>query len=215
MASNSGALLAFVHAGRREDGDDTPDQFREYEIAGAAHASPDELDFGPAFADILAAGAPMPPSTCGFGPRSPFSIGIFQSAALANLDLWVRKDLPPPPGALLDIQNGAPVLDGFGNPTGGVRSSYLDVPTAQWFVASSGPGLCFLLGYVHPFDEVQLTSLYSRHSRYVEKVSGTTLRLVIERYITLEDGLEIIRHARRSGVPESADIPSDIPDDLP
>src|SRR6266545_343753 len=71
MASNSEALLAFVQAGRRPDGDAAPDQFREYEVAGTGHASQDELDFGPAFADILAAGAPMPPLTCGFGPRSP------------------------------------------------------------------------------------------------------------------------------------------------
>lgn len=215
MASNSEAVLGFVQAGRRADGDDPPDQFREYEIAGSGHASPDELDFGPAFADILAAGAPMPPATCGFGPRSPLTIGVFQSAAFANLDLWVRRNVPPPPGALLDFENGAPVLDGFGNPTGGVRSAYLDVPTAQWFVGSSGPGLCFLLGYVHPFDEQQLTSLYPRRSRYVTRVIATTLSLVIERYITLEDGLEIIHHAQKSDVPASADIPSDIPDDLP
>jgi hypothetical protein len=32
MASNSEALLAFVPAGRREDGDDAPDQFCEYEM---------------------------------------------------------------------------------------------------------------------------------------------------------------------------------------
>jgi hypothetical protein len=215
MASNSEALLASVQAGRRADSDDPQDRFREYEVAGSAHASPDELDFGPAFADILAAGAPMPPSTCGFGPRSPLSIGVFQSAAFMNLDLWVRIGLPPPPGALLDFEDGAPVLDSFGNPTGGVRPSFLDVPTAQWFVGSSGPGLCFLLGYVHPFDEEQLEQLYRRHRLYVDEVIITTFKLIFQRYITLEDGLEIIREAQESEVPRAADIPSDVPDDLP
>jgi hypothetical protein len=89
MASDSEILLAFVQAGRRVDSDQPQDRFREYEIAGTAHASQNELDFGPNYLDILAAGAPMPPLTAGFGPRSPLHIGIFQNAALANLDLWV------------------------------------------------------------------------------------------------------------------------------
>jgi hypothetical protein len=99
MASNSEILLASVQAGRRADSDQPQDRFREYEIAGTAHASQNELDFGPNYLDILAAGAPMPPLTAGFGPRSPFHIGIFQNAALANLDLWVRYGVLPPPGA--------------------------------------------------------------------------------------------------------------------
>jgi hypothetical protein len=214
MASDSEILLAFVQAGRRADSDQPQDRFREYEIAGAAHASQNELDYGPAYADILAAGAPMPPLTAGFGPRSPLNIGIFQSAAFANLDLWVRNNVPPPPGALINFQNGAPVLDAFGNPTGGVRSSWLDVPTAQWFSTSPGPGLDFLLGYVHPFDGQHLKPLYYSHQRYVEDVTNSINNLMLQRYILREDGDEIIRHAKNSDVPTLADIPSDIPDDL-
>ena len=188
--------------------------FREYEIAGAAHASQNELDYGPAYADILAAGVPMPPLTAGFGLRSPLNIGIFQNAAFANLDLWVRDNTPPPPGLLLNFQNGAPVLDRFGNPTGGVRSPYLNVPTAQWFAGSPGPGLNFLIGYVHPFDQQHLVPLYSSHDRYVGEVISSTRQLVEQRYITREDGAEIIHHAQSSDVPVLADIPSDLPDNL-
>ncbi|MEY2606576.1 MAG: hypothetical protein QOH31_4398, partial [Verrucomicrobiota bacterium] len=47
----------------------------------------------------------MPPLTAGFGPRSPLYLVIFQNAAFANLDLWVRKNVPPPPGALINFQN--------------------------------------------------------------------------------------------------------------
>ena len=214
MASDSEILLAFVQAGRRADSDEPQDRFREYEIAGTAHASQNELDFGPNYLDILAAGAPMPPLTAGFGPRSPFHIGIFQSAALANLDLWVRYSVPPPPGALINFQNGTPVLDQFGNPTGGVRSPYLDVPTAQWFASSPGPGLNFLLGYFRPFDGQHLKPLYNSHEQYVGAVINDTRKLVNQRYITREDGDEIIRHAKNSDVPALADIPYDIPDDV-
>jgi alpha/beta hydrolase family protein len=214
MATNSEALLPSVQAGRRGDSDQPQDRFREYEIAGAAHASQNELDYGPAYADILAAGVAMPPLTAGFGLRSPLNIGIFQNAAFANLDLWVRSNVAPPAGALLSFQNGAPVLDQFGNPTGGVRSPYLDVPTAQWFVSSPGGGLNFLLGYVHPFDEQQLKPLYDGHERYVDAVTNTTRKLVLQHYLTREDGAEIIGHAKDSDVPTLADIPSDLPDDL-
>jgi hypothetical protein len=214
IATNSEDVLASVQAGRRADSNKYPDQFREYELASAAHATPNELDFGPAFADILKAGAPMPPVTCGFGPRSPLPTGIFQDAALENLDLWARRNVPPPPGALLIYQNGVQVVDTFGNATGGVRSPYVDVPTAHWFVGSAGPGLCFLLGYVHPFTETEMTPLYSDHQVYVGRVIADIFRLVVQRYLTLEDGLDIIHHAQESGVPVTADIPSDLPDDL-
>jgi Alpha/beta hydrolase domain len=214
MASNSEILLASVQAGRRADSDQPQDRFREYEIAGTAHVSQNELDYGPAYADIVAGGVPMPPLTAGFGPRSPLNIGIFQSAGFANLDLWVRYNVPPPPGALINFQNGTAVLDQFGNYTSGVRSSYLDVPTTQWFAGSPGSGLNFPLGFVHPFDGPQLKVLYYNHQQYVGKVINTIGRLVLQRYITLADGDAIIRHAENSDVPTLADIPSDVPDDL-
>jgi len=109
MASDSEILLAFVQAGRRADSDQAQDRFREYEVAGTAHASQNELDFGPNYLDILAAGAP---------------------------------------------------------------------------------------------------------EQYVGKVIDDTRKLVLQRYITREDGEEIISHARNSDVPTLADIPSDLPDDL-
>jgi hypothetical protein len=59
--------------------------------------------------------------------------------------------------------------------TGGVRSPYLDVPT----------------------DEQHLKQLYSSHEHYVDNVVNTTRELVLQRYITREDGIEIIRHAKK------------------
>jgi hypothetical protein len=214
IASDSEILLDSVRAGRRSDSDQLQDRFREYEVAGAAHASQNELDYGPAYLDIIAAGAPMPPLTAGFGPRSPLNIGLFQSAAFANLNLWARNNVPPPPGALVTFQNGIPVLDKFGNPEGGLRSSYLQVPTAQWFSSSPGSGLNFLLGYVSPFDQQRLIPLYASHEQYVGAVVDAVKSLVLQRYITSEDGDSIVSHAKTSDVPTLADIPSDLPDNL-
>ena len=110
-------------------------------------------------------------------------------------------NVPPPPGALINFQNNAPVLDQFGNSTGGVRSSYLDVPNARWFYASPGPGLNFLIGYVAPFDTYRLKPLYTSHQDYVSKVIDEIRQLVSEGYIVREDGDEIVQHALSSDVP--------------
>jgi hypothetical protein len=214
IASDSEILLESVRAATRPDSDQLQDRFREYEVAGAAHASQNELDYGPAYLDIIAAGAPMPPLTAGFGPRSPLNIGIFQSGVFANLNSWARYNVPPPPGALVTFQNGVPALDSFGNPQGGLRPPYLTVPTAQWFSSSPGSGLNFLLGYVSPFDKQRLTPLYPNHQQYVGAMIDAVKSLVQQRYITAEDGQNIIQHAKDSDVSNLADIPSDIPDDL-
>jgi alpha/beta hydrolase family protein len=208
IASNSEPVIASVRAARRPDSDQPQDRFREYEVAGAAHASQNELDFGPAYLDIIAAGAPMPPLMAGFGPRSPLN------AAFANLDRWARYNVPPPPGALITFRDNVPVLDQFGNSSGGVRSSYLDVPNARWFYASPGPGLNFLIGYVAPFDTQHLQPLYNSHQDYVGKVINDTRMLVNDRYLLREDADEIVSNAMHSDVPTLPDIPSDIPDDL-
>ena len=80
--------------------------------------------------------------------------------------------------------------------------------------AAPGPGLNFLLGYFRPFDGQHLKPLYNSHEQYVGAVINDTRKLVNQRYITREDGDEIIHHAKNSDVPTLADIPSDVPDDL-
>ena len=50
VMSQSDYLLGI--AARRPDGDVAPDLYRNYEIAGSAHATPDELNFAAASADI-------------------------------------------------------------------------------------------------------------------------------------------------------------------
>ena len=47
---------------RRPDGNTYPDLFRHYEMSGAAHATPDELFYSAAPADIVKAGRPVPPT---------------------------------------------------------------------------------------------------------------------------------------------------------
>jgi hypothetical protein len=190
---------------RRPDSDAPADRFRHYEMAGAAHATPDELNFAAAPADIVKAGVPVPPMNCNEGPRSRFPSRMFFDAILRNLDLWVRYGISPPHADPIEVQdNGgmlSGVLDPFGNVVGGLRSPYLDVPTSTWFGNSTGASFCVIAGHEVPFDEARLKQLYPTHGAYVRAVIRDTARLVAGRYITRYDGLDIIREAARADVP--------------
>jgi hypothetical protein len=118
LMSQSDYLLGID--GWRPDGDTFPDLFRHYEIAGAGHATPFELEYSAAPEDIIAAGQEVPPSTCDGLPRSRFPFGVFFNAAFRNLDLWVRRGIAPPHGEPITVTAaGEPVLDEFGNVEGG------------------------------------------------------------------------------------------------
>jgi hypothetical protein len=181
----------------------TPATFRHYEMAGAAHATPDELYYSAAPADILKAGRAVPPGSCNEGPRSRFPSSIFFDAALRNLDSWVRLGIAPPEAdpILVTGSPAAPVLDGFGNVQGGLRSPYLDVPTSTWFGSSTGPSFCGIAGHEVPFGAAQLNQLYRNHGAYVSKVTNDTERLVAERFLTPPDGLRLIEEAAHADVP--------------
>jgi Alpha/beta hydrolase domain len=199
IMSQSDYLLGI--ASRRPDGDTPADRFRHYEMAGAAHATPDELFYSAAPADILRAGRSVPPASCNEGPRSRFPSSIHFDAAFRNLDLWVRDGLAPPHAAPIAVENGAPVLDEFGNVTGGLRSPYVDVPTSTWFGSSTGASFCFIAGHEQPFDQATLEELYPTHGAYVRAVMRDVRELVGDRFLTRADGQRLIRDAAESDVP--------------
>jgi hypothetical protein len=199
IMSQSDYLLGI--GARREDGNTRADRFRHYEMAGAAHATPDELYYSAAPADIVRAGRPVPPAACNEGPRSRFPSSIHFDAGLRNLDLWTRYGIPAPPGRQIDVVGGAPVLDAYGNVTGGLRSPFVDVPTSTWYGSSTGASFCFIAGHEVPLDDATLRSLYPTHGVYVRKVVRDVGALVAQRYLTVPDGLELISDAARADVP--------------
>jgi predicted DNA-binding protein with PD1-like motif len=186
---------------RRPDSDAAPDLYRNYEIAGSAHATPDELYFAAAPVDILKAGRAVPPMNCNEGPRSRFPNSIAFNAIFQNLDLWVRQGIAPPRAQNIHVENNAPVLDKFGNVTGGIRSPYVDVPTSTWFGNSTGESFCMIAGHEVPFDHTRLKQLYPTHSAYERAVSEDVSALVTERFITPEDGQELIEESKKADVP--------------
>jgi hypothetical protein len=195
MMSQSDYLLGI--GSRRPDSDEPGDRYRHYEMAGAGHATPDELYYSAEPADILRADRPIPPTSCNEGPRSRFPSAIFFDAALRNLDLWVREGIAPPRAEPILVRDGAPVLDRFGNVQGGLRSPYLDVPTSTWFGTATGASFCFIAGYERPFEAAQLTELYGNEGVYIREVRASINELVDERWLTRDDARWLLREATR------------------
>ncbi|MFE7120458.1 alpha/beta hydrolase domain-containing protein, partial [Streptomyces sp. NPDC057654] len=185
---------------RRPDSDAPGDRYRGYEMAGAGHASPDDLTYSARPADIEKTGRDVPPATCAEGPRSRFPSYIFFDATLRNLEQWTERGIAPPRSAPITVKNGEPVLDRHGNVTGGLRSPYVDVPTSTWYGTSGGPG-CSEAGHEVPFSKAELAKLYPTHASYVLAVTADTLRMVVGRTITPADGRALIREAATSRVP--------------
>ncbi len=189
---------------RRPDSDEPGDQYRNYEISGSGHATPDELAFAAAPDDIVKANREVPPMDCNEGPRSRFPSSVAHDAILHNLEAWLDRGIAPPRAEQIVIENNAPVLDKFGNVTGGIRSPFVDVPTSTWFGNSTGKSFCTIAGHEVPFDAARVRELYPTHAAYVQAVTKDVEDLVAKRFITKQDGDALIADAKKADVPPAA-----------
>jgi hypothetical protein len=148
------------------------ERFRLWEIAGAAHADTyllvasgaDDGSLHPtALAKLLA------PIDAFFGMKmnSPINAGPQQhyvlQAALAHLDRWAGGGAPAPEAPRLDLREGGGLLalDELGIARGGLRSPWVDAPTAVLSgFGQSGSIFAFLFGTTRPFDAAALARLY-------------------------------------------------------
>ena len=199
---------------RRPDGDTFPDRFRRYEVAGAAHVDPwEDLSFASEEDATRAHGRLHDNESEVCSPKgvtaSDFPLRYVFDAAWANLDDWVRSGRAPPHAVPLELKsNSTPlspdegfVVDQSGNAKGGVRTAYVDVPTARWVGAKSGPFICLFHGYKFPFDAARLRQMYGSHAGYVEAVRASVKALVAQRWLTAADGDRIVQEAERANLP--------------
>lgn len=194
---------------RRPDSDDPNGRFRLYEIAAGSHANKSPYDTMPSFAEENAAGGAQGTPAWPFNETCdtpvPFISHPLMSdtfhAALHNLELWVRMGVPPPSASRVEVKDGAVVLDEFGHAVGGVRSPWVDVPVATYYVTSAGPGTCRELYHKVVFEPAKLVSLYGSQKNYLSRANQDVDKLVKERYFTETDGKTIKQELAKS-VPE-------------
>lgn len=173
----------------RQDGDEPGRQYRIYEFAGMAHV--DTRD-----------SVRMKPNPCA-QPVSRFPLQAYMSVALHHLMQWVDKGIVPPRADRLWIDrnehnDGSPLaLDEHGNPRGGIRNPYVDIPTARYgirpaaaepaipnpseWIRLNGPNaanlMCGLSGYQIDFSREQLRKLYGTKKKYVGLVERRVAEL--------------------------------------
>jgi hypothetical protein len=174
--------VASANVTARQDSDMPGNQFRVYEFPGMAHI--DSRD-----------AAAYYPNPCKL-PISRFPMAAYMSVALDHLWKWVDKGtVAPRAERILVDRNEANdgslmALDEHGNPRGGIRNPYVDmpvkgfavrnagapapVPNAHPFVASRTPEaqaqLCGLAGYEVPLTPAQLKKLYKDPKSYRARV---------------------------------------------
>ena len=148
------------------------DLIRTWEVAGTAHADAYNLgigdtDTGDGAGDAALFQAMLTPPASIYGGvlscSSPINAGphtYVLRSALNSLDNWIRTGEAPASRPLLNIKDGAFVLDGIGgNATGGIRTPQVDVPVATLSgLGQTGSAFCGLFGTTVPMDENRLAA---------------------------------------------------------
>lgn len=186
---------------RRPDADAANDVFRFYEVAGVGHIDWWAYYGFPRYEDQVASvGSAQGPASWPFAVTCTPAIPLFQAPVLGNaynavfqnLDQFVRKGTKLPVSSPLIVKGaGTPeadyIYDQNGHGTGGVRSVYVDVPSANYFTSSPGPGVCREMGYVNTWAWSKLEQTYGSFKSYASKAEQSVDRLVRERWLTPGD----------------------------
>ena len=187
------------------------EQFRLWEIAGAAHTSNSSSTYndqqliynhsnGNAGAwDKVSAdtwGYLANPGDCLH--RNWYQPGLIWATSLVALDDWVRSGRAPEPmPRAARGPDGTLQFDEFGNLLGGVRTPILDVPIASYFAGitpapTTDPcgvagGRMALTGTTRIFTAEQLGALYESGDDFLQKFNDATTEALRAGFITPED----------------------------
>ena len=177
---------------------DTPDNiFRVYDIPGGAHADKYLFRYLPTPAEQRKAidlntrttvtdHWPFE-SNCGIPDIVfyDFPQNYIISGAMANIEAYAREGVELPRASRVAVENGEVQLDEHGNAIGGVRSVWLDVPTAMWSTILPGNDQnCDVAGYREDFTWWKNAELYGTYENYMSRASASIDRMLSERWIT-------------------------------
>ena len=191
--------LGFV-AARQPD----TDKIRTWEVAGTAHGDYYTFVSGrnDAFGDPVFASVVEEPSILGFITCDrPMNNGphhyVFNRAVRALND-WVETGTLPPtsPQLMLNDDQSDFLYDEFGNVLGGIRTAYVDAPSAVLRGdQNTGNPFCGLFGSTRLFRPEEMTALYGDRAAFVAAVTAATELAVAEDFLLREDADAIIQWA--------------------
>ncbi|MDB5423946.1 MAG: hypothetical protein JWQ29_1362 [Phenylobacterium sp.] len=163
------------------------DRLRTWEVTGTAHADSYTLtgamvDSGMEPIKVLADAFASTRSIMGMKLPEPMNSApqhhYVMLTALSALNGWMTTGKAPPRGERMNVNDATPpklAVDANGNATGGVRSPWMDVPTARLSgFGQSAPGLGGLFGVTDTFDAAKLASLYpGGKAEYLRKFNAS------------------------------------------
>jgi hypothetical protein len=211
-----GSGLSGFWAARQPD----TSKLRVWEIPGAAHVDNymffiGGLDDGHASTDKIA--ALWKPNGELFGAKMAKPVNAapqhhyVAQAALAALERWVRTGQAPPKAAPMEAVASAKAgdaptlaLDAWGNAKGGVRTPWVDAPTARLSGSGNAGGpYGFLVGSTQPFDAATLAKAYpGGRAEYLKRFDASLASSVKAGFILPADQAEI-RALAAAGWPAS------------
>ena len=185
------------------------DRLRIWEMPGTAHVDNymffiGAFDGGDAPMDKIA--SLWKPTDALFGAKMAKPINsapqhhYVAMAALSQLDRWVRTGKAPPTAPRLEIEPAAKpgeapklVLDAQGNAKGGIRTPWVDAPTARLSgLGNTGGPFGFLVGTTEPFDAATLARLYpGGRPEYLRRFDAALQGSVKAGFILPADAAEI------------------------
>ena len=187
------------------------DRLRVWEMAGAAHAdtytvSAGRHDDGTLTAERMAE-LLRPTTNLMIGQTdTPINAGPQQhyvaQAALAHLVRWAAGGEAPPsaPSLELDADRTGYVPDEHGIAKGGIRTPWVDVPTAvMGGLGQTGETFAMLFGRTEPFDDATLSKLYpGGEDEYLEAFAASLDSAIAAGFLLEEDRIEILAVAAHS-----------------
>ncbi|MGO9931940.1 MAG: alpha/beta hydrolase domain-containing protein [Steroidobacteraceae bacterium] len=199
-----GGGLAGFYSARQPD----YQHLRVWEVPGTAHADMYTfmvgfMDSGSTPLDKLAAAWQPTDKILGMQLAKPINSGpqhhYVVEGALFNLDRWIKTGHAPSGASPMQVsasadQPPALVPDANGNTQGGVRTPWVDVPTARLSGIGNSPGpLAGLAGVTEPFDAATLDRLYpGGKSEYLKKFQVSLDAAINAGFVLAADRQEIL-----------------------
>ena len=180
------------------------DLFRAWEVAGTAHgdyytfvSGRDDTVGDPVFASVIEENSVLGFITCDKPMNNGPQHYVF-NAAVRALNHWVATGTPPAESPLLEANDdGSDYLyDDLGNALGGIRTPYVDAPSAVLRgEPNEGNSFCRLFGTTALFSAAQMASLYGDEAGFVDAVTNATNAAVTAEFLLQEDADAIITWA--------------------
>jgi alpha/beta hydrolase family protein len=194
-------FLEFLNA-RQPDSD----MIRTWEVAGTAHgdyytfvSGRDDTVGDPVFASVVEENSVLGFITCDKPMNNGPQHYVFNRAVRALNDWVANGTLPPQSPRLQENDDGSDYLyDDLGNALGGIRTPYVDAPSAVLRgEPNAGNSFCRLFGTTALFSAAQMASLYTDESGFVAAVTAATNEAVAADFLLQEDADAIIAWAPR------------------